>query len=117
MTTNAARAMLIGAMMGTGGLTAVAAPALAEGGPVEGEEADNCANTDGAFNAAAFVIAIEPKAGARVTGDFGVRGCSRSFESNVQWKLVEPRRLGSRKRSYPRRRRGRSKRVLLRRAL
>ncbi len=88
MTTNAVRAMLIGAMMGTGGLTAVAAPALAEGGPVEGEEADNCANTDGAFNAAAFVIAIEPKAGARVTGDFGVRGCSRSFESNVQWKLV-----------------------------
>lgn len=88
MTMSAARAMLIGVIVGLGGLAAGAAPALPMGEPVEGEEGDNCANADGAFDAAAFVIAVEPKAGARVTSDFGVRGCSRSFESNVQWKLV-----------------------------
>ena len=48
----------------------------------------NCANEDDAFDEAAFVIATAPKAGERVESCFEVKGCSRSFESNVQWKLV-----------------------------
>ena len=87
MTTRLACVMAVIAVIGIGGL-ACARTAFAMGGWVEGEEADNCANTDGAFDEAAFVVATEPKAGARVTNGFNVRGCSRSFESNVQWKLV-----------------------------
>ncbi|MGH6734592.1 MAG: Gmad2 immunoglobulin-like domain-containing protein [Methyloceanibacter sp.] len=52
------------------------------------ETADNCANDDGAFGEAAFVIATQPKAGERVESGFTVVGCSRTFESNVQWKLI-----------------------------
>lgn len=46
-----------------------------------------CDNTDGAFDEAAFVIATAPVAGARVTSGFPVAGCSRTFESNVVWRL------------------------------
>jgi len=53
-----------------------------------GQTADNCANDDGAFNEAAFVIATEPEAGERVASGFEVEGCSRTFESNVNWKLL-----------------------------
>jgi len=89
MTTNVTRAMLAGAMIGVGSLVASAGSVLAMGDWVEGEEADNCANADGAFDEAAFVVATEPEAGARVTSGFDVKGCSRSFESNVQWKLID----------------------------
>ena len=88
MTDSTARAMLVGAMIGIGGLVTNAGTALALGNWVEGEEADNCANADGAFDEAAFVIATEPEAGMRVVSGFDVKGCSRSFESNVQWKLI-----------------------------
>lgn len=54
------------------------------GGPV----ADNCANEDGALSEAAFVIATNPPAGERVHSGFAVSGCSRTFESNVQWRLI-----------------------------
>ncbi len=50
--------------------------------------ADACSNSDGAFDQAAFVIATQPPAGARVSSGFPVRGCSRTFESNVQWRLL-----------------------------
>jgi hypothetical protein len=63
-------------------------PTHAMGGWVEGEGADACANDDGAFNEASFVIATAPEAGARVESGFTVSGCSRSFEGGVQWKLV-----------------------------
>jgi hypothetical protein len=53
-----------------------------------GQTADNCTNDDGAFVDAAFVIATEPEAGAPVESGFAVEGCSRTFENNVQWKLV-----------------------------
>lgn len=53
-----------------------------------GQAADACANDDGAFNEAAFVITTEPDAGERVESGFAVKGCSRTFESNVNWKLV-----------------------------
>lgn len=48
---------------------------------------DACSNADGALDQAAFVIATQPTAGARVSSGFTVRGCSRTFESNVQWRL------------------------------
>lgn len=53
-----------------------------------GQTADNCANDDGAFNEAAFVVATEPQAGERVESGFAVEGCSRTFESTVNWKLL-----------------------------
>jgi hypothetical protein len=63
-------------------------PAIAMGSWVEGDEVDNCDDDDDAFDEAAFVIATEPEAGERVESGFEVEGCSRSFESNVQWKLI-----------------------------
>lgn len=80
-------------MTGFGGVAFGAGPAGARGTWaertwVEGEEAGNCANPDGALDDAAFVITTEPAAGARVASGFDVRGCSRTFESNVQWKLL-----------------------------
>lgn len=65
-----------------------ATPAGAMGSWVQGEEADNCANSDGAFDKASFVIATEPAAGERVESGFEAKGCSRTFESDVQWKLI-----------------------------
>ncbi len=64
------------------------APAGAMGSWIQGEETDNCANEDGAFDDAAFVVATMPEAGERVESGFAVEGCSRTFESSVQWKLV-----------------------------
>lgn len=63
-------------------------PASAMGSWVQGEETDNCANDDGAFDEASFVIATKPEAGKRVESGFAVEGCSRTFEGNVQWKLL-----------------------------
>src|SRR5680860_987683 len=81
--THTTRMMLVGAMFGLGASLIYAPSAVAMGSWVEGEEADACANDDGAFDEAAFVIATEPKAGERVESGFAVEGCSRSFESNV----------------------------------
>lgn len=86
-TRRSSRTILLAAMLAAGTLT-YAAPASALGGWVEGEEHDACDNDDGAFDEAAFVIATEPEAGERVESGFEVEGCSRSFESNVQWKLI-----------------------------
>jgi hypothetical protein len=47
-----------------------------------------CANPDGALDDAAFVIAEAPLAGARVSSGFAVSGCSRTFESTVNWRLL-----------------------------
>jgi hypothetical protein len=77
-----------GAILAGLALTVQTTPASAMGSWVEGDEADNCANDDGAFNEASFVIATEPTAGERVESGFAVAGCSRTFESNVQWKLI-----------------------------
>lgn len=64
-------------------MTAIAMGSIPGGGP-----ADNCANADGALNDAAFVITTSPSAGERVESGFAVAGCSRTFESNVNWKLL-----------------------------
>ena len=50
--------------------------------------AGNCALSDGALDDAAFVIATAPAAGDRVSSGFAVAGCSRTFESNVNWRLT-----------------------------
>lgn len=81
------RALLAGAAMGASVVLTVS-PAMAMGSLSGGDETDNCTNEDGAFNEAAFVIATAPKPGERVESGFDVTGCSRSFESNVQWKLI-----------------------------
>ena len=47
-----------------------------------------CDPGDGALDAAAFVLATQPAAGARVSSGFSVRGCSRTFESTVMWRLL-----------------------------
>lgn len=47
-----------------------------------------CEIADGALDDAAFVIATAPGAGERVASGFGVTGCSRSFESTVNWQLL-----------------------------
>jgi hypothetical protein len=66
------------------GLTLAAGCAAVPGGPA----ADACALDDGALDAAAFVIAIAPAAGERVSSGFEVAGCSRTFESTVVWRLL-----------------------------
>ena len=86
MTHGMVRAGLVAAGIGAVALL-MHSQAFAMGELVEGET-DNCANEDGAFDDAAFVIATSPEAGERVESGFEVEGCSRTFESNVQWKLL-----------------------------
>ena len=50
---------------------------------------DVCGNADGALDNAAFVFVTAPRSGERVRSGFAVRGCSRTFESNVPWRLVD----------------------------
>jgi len=49
--------------------------------------ADVCSNADGALTDAAFVFVASPRSGERVSPGFTVSGCSRTFESTVNWKL------------------------------
>jgi hypothetical protein len=49
---------------------------------------DACLIEDGALDEAAFVLATAPAPGARVASGFQIRGCSRSFESTVLWRLL-----------------------------
>lgn len=50
-----------------------------------------CSNTDGALSDASFVIVETPRSGQRVSSGFAVSGCSRTFESNVNWALKNRR--------------------------
>ncbi|MFD0987491.1 Gmad2 immunoglobulin-like domain-containing protein [Methyloligella solikamskensis] len=75
--------------LGLAALTAQPQPASAMSGWYEpNPDPKNCENDDGALDDAAFVIVMTPRAGDRVRTGFGVTGCSRTFESNVQWKLI-----------------------------
>ena len=47
-----------------------------------------CSNADGALANAAFVIVDSPRSGERVRSGFQVSGCSRTFEGDVQWRLL-----------------------------
>jgi len=60
------------------GLAAV--PVAAQGGA--------CAGLDPVLTGSAFVLVVEPAAGARITSGATVVGCSRTFESNVAWRLL-----------------------------
>jgi hypothetical protein len=46
-----------------------------------------CDNADGALDAAAFIFVTAPASGTRVTPGFTVTGCSRTFESNINFIL------------------------------
>lgn len=72
--------------MRTAGVLAMAG-LLAGCASAPGGGTDACDFSDGALNDAAFVIATAPLAGARVSSGFAVAGCSRTFESTVNWRL------------------------------
>jgi hypothetical protein len=48
-----------------------------------------CSNADGALTDASFVFVTAPTSGTRVQSGVVVNGCSRTFESNVPWRLVD----------------------------
>ena len=50
---------------------------------------DVCSNDDGALSEPGFVIVASPNPGERVSSGFTVTGCSRTFESNVPWRLLD----------------------------
>lgn len=50
---------------------------------------DVCGNADGALSNGPFLFVSEPRSGERVSSGFTVRGCSRTFESNVPWTLLD----------------------------
>jgi hypothetical protein len=76
------------AVLGLVACVAFATAAMAMGSLPGGSTADNCDNADGALGDAAFVIATKPNAGDRVESGFEVTGCSRTFESTVNWRLI-----------------------------
>jgi hypothetical protein len=48
---------------------------------------DPCNPIDPVLARSSFVAVIEPTAGVRASSPLQVRGCSRTFESNVVWQL------------------------------
>jgi hypothetical protein len=54
-----------------------------------GQQADACNNSDGALTDTSFIIVSTPTSGTRVQSGFIVKGCSRTFESTVPWRLVD----------------------------
>jgi hypothetical protein len=68
------------------GLTVAVLGAFLAGCACMKQRPDVCSNSDGALSGA-FVFVTEPNSGARVSSGFAVRGCSRTFESTVNWKL------------------------------
>jgi hypothetical protein len=54
-----------------------------------GLQADACDDSDGALTDASFIVVSTPTSGTRVQSGFTVKGCSRTFESNVPWRLVD----------------------------
>lgn len=54
-----------------------------------GRRLNVCSNEDGALDDASFIFVTAPVSGARVRTGFRVTGCSRTFESNVPWRLLD----------------------------
>ena len=52
------------------------------------QEADVCANEDGALSESAFVFVQSPRSGERLESGFRVTGCSNTFEATVSWRLL-----------------------------
>lgn len=69
------------------GLTACK-PQPATPAPAAAATPDVCSNADGALNDATFIFVKSPHSGERVSSGFTVSGCSRTFESNVVWRLL-----------------------------
>ena len=51
------------------------------------KDVDVCANDDGVLSDAGFIFVADPRSGDRVSSGFQVRGCSSTFEANVNWRL------------------------------
>jgi hypothetical protein len=60
---------------------------LAALGCASSPETPSCDLIDAALVGSSFVVVAEPVAGASSTSPLLVRGCSRTFESNVLWQL------------------------------
>jgi hypothetical protein len=54
---------------------------------VEPHSGEPCSGLDPVLAESSFVLLLHPQEGARVSSPFGIRGCSRTFESNVVWEL------------------------------
>jgi hypothetical protein len=50
---------------------------------------DVCSNSDEALTDKSFIFVSTPTSGTRVKSGFLVEGCSRTFESNVPWRLID----------------------------
>ena len=48
---------------------------------------DPCSPLDPLLASSSFVVVTQPAPGARVASPLVVRGCSRTFESNLVWEL------------------------------
>jgi hypothetical protein len=73
------RAVVVPALVAT-----VAAVALSGCGSPDGGGA---CDDDGALDGTSYVLVERPRSGERVASGFEVRGCSRTFESTVVWRL------------------------------
>jgi len=67
----------------------VLAAILAALGAVSWAQDDSCADPSGVLAESAFVVVTAPVAGAEVDSGFAVSGCSRTFESTINWRLLE----------------------------
>ena len=54
-----------------------------------GQQPDVCSNSDGALTDKSFIFVSTPTSGMRVQSGFTVEGCSRTFEANVPWRLID----------------------------
>lgn len=70
-------------------VAATASPTLAQETPAKApSRIDPCVENRDALANEPFVMVTLPTAGARMNGTLVVRGCSRTFERNVGWKLI-----------------------------
>jgi hypothetical protein len=53
------------------------------------QQPEVCSNSDGALTDRSFIFVSTPTSGMRVSSGFTVKGCSRTFESNVPWRLLD----------------------------
>jgi len=70
------------------GWAAMPASAWAQDAVKRSIRTDPCVENRDALANEPFVMVTLPPAGARVQSGFVVRGCSRTFESHVQWRLT-----------------------------
>ena len=52
-------------------------------------EGRSCADAERSVGDRSFIFVARPRPGESVRSGFSVRGCSRTFESNVPWKLLD----------------------------